>query len=130
MIAAFEAPPTSELDVRRLLQLKLSLEEKLSTIKQLDGEILDLVEDEAVEGEIEQANAFKATVYAATVTIDKHCTPMAATGGSTAHSRTSPEPARPTAPHSPPIARVKLPKLAIRPLMSLHGRRFGTPSSP
>ena len=115
MITAFEATPTSELDIKRLLQLKLSLEEKLSTIKQLDGEILDLVEDEAVEGEIEQADAFKATVYAATVTIDKHCTPMAATGGSAAHSRTSPEPARPTAPHSPPIARVKLPKLAIRP---------------
>ena len=101
------------MDVKRLLQLKLSLEEKLSTIKQLDGEILDLVEDE--EGEIEQADAFKATVYAATVTIDKHCTPMAATGGSAAHFRTSPEPARPTTPHSPPVARVKLPKLAIRP---------------
>ena len=86
MITAFEATPTSELDVKRLLQLKLSLEEKLSTIKQLDGEILDLVEDEAVEGEIEQADAFKATVYAATVAIDKHCTPMAATGGSAAHS--------------------------------------------
>ena len=67
MIATFKAPPTSELDIKRLLQLKLSLEEKLSTIKELDGEILDLVEGEAVEGEIEQAGAFKATVYAVTV---------------------------------------------------------------
>lgn len=104
MIAAFEATPISELDVKQLLQLKLSLEEKLSTIKQLDGEILDLVEGEAVEAEIEQADAFKATVYAATVNTDKHCMPTDATGGSAAHSRTSPEPARPIAPHSPPIA--------------------------
>ena len=63
------ATPTSKLDVKRLLQLKLSLEEKLSTIKQLDGEILDLVEDGALEEEIEQADAFKATVYAATENI-------------------------------------------------------------
>jgi hypothetical protein len=82
IIAAFETMPTSELDVKRLLQLKLSLEEKLSTIKQLDGEILDLVEDEAVEGEIEQADAFKATVYTATVSIDKHCTSTGAARGS------------------------------------------------
>ena len=41
MVTAFEATPTSELDVKRLLQLKLSLQEKLSTVKQLDGEILD-----------------------------------------------------------------------------------------
>ena len=65
------------------------------------------MEDEAVEGEIEQADAFKATIYAATVNNDKHCAPTGATGGSSALSRTSPEPARPTAPRSPPIAQVK-----------------------
>ena len=80
MIAAFEAEPTSELNVKRLLQLKLSLEEKLSTLKQLDEEILDLVDGEAVEEEIEQADAFKEKIYAATVNIDKHCAP-GATGG-------------------------------------------------
>ncbi len=42
-------PCTTELDVNLLLQLKLSLEEKLSTLKQLDGEILDLVEDTTVD---------------------------------------------------------------------------------
>ena len=103
MITAFEAEPTSELNVKRLLQLKLSLEEKLSTLKQLDGEILNLVENEAVEEEIEQADAFKEKIYTATVSIDKHCAP-GATGGSPARSRTSPEPARDPAPCSSPIA--------------------------
>ena len=68
-----EADPTTELDVNVLLQLKLSLEEKLSTLKQLDGEILDLVEDTAVEDEIEQADAYKERVYAATVNLYKYC---------------------------------------------------------
>jgi len=48
MTAAVEADPMKELDVNVLLQLKLSLDEKLSSLKQLDGEILELVEDEAV----------------------------------------------------------------------------------
>ena len=90
------------------------MEEKLSTLKQLDGEILDLVDGEAVEEEIEQADAFKEKIYAATVNIDKHCA-LGATGGAPDQPRTSPEPARDPAPHTPPIARVKLPKLAIRP---------------
>ena len=72
-ITAFEADPTTELDVKGLLQLKLSLDEKLSTLKKLDGEILELV-DGAVEEEIDQADAYKEGVYAATVNIDKHCT--------------------------------------------------------
>ena len=71
-------PRTTELDVNGLLQLKLSLHEKLSTLKTLDGEILELVEDAAVEDEIEQADAYKEKVYAATVDIDKHCTSIAA----------------------------------------------------
>ena len=40
-IKAFEDDPTTELDVKGLLQLKLSLNEKLSTLKTLDGEILE-----------------------------------------------------------------------------------------
>ena len=59
IIAAHEDDATTELDVTKLLQLKLSLEEKLSTLKQLDGEILDLVEEEAVDDEIAQADDCK-----------------------------------------------------------------------
>ena len=64
-ITAYEAVPTSKLDIKRLLQLELSLEDKLTTIKQLDGEMLDLVEDDAVEGKTDQADDFKATVHTA-----------------------------------------------------------------
>ena len=59
----FEAEPTSELNIKRLLQLQLSLEEKLSTLKQLDGEILDLVDGKAVKEEIEQTDVFKEKKY-------------------------------------------------------------------
>ena len=46
-----------------LLQYKLSLEEKLSTLTRLDGEILDLVAEEEVEDEIEQADVFKERIH-------------------------------------------------------------------
>ena len=59
MIVAFKAMPTLELNVKQLLQLKLSLEEKITTIKELDGEILNLVDDAAIEDEIVQADALR-----------------------------------------------------------------------
>lgn len=52
---AFEADPTTELDRNRLGHLKLSLEEKFAALKQLTEEILDLVKDGEVNGEIEEA---------------------------------------------------------------------------
>ena len=48
----------------------------MSTLKKLDGKILEFVEDETVEEEIEQVDAYKDRVYAATVNIDYHCTPV------------------------------------------------------
>ena len=110
-IAAFEADPTTELDVKGLLQLKLSLDKKLSTLKELDREILELVEDGAVKDEIEQADTYKEKVYAATVNIDKHCTPVAVSR-SPEGTRAGPTPAREPADST---ARVRLPKLSIRP---------------
>ena len=113
MIAAFVHDPTSELNTRRLLQLKMSLGEKLGTLKRLDEEILDLVEEDDVADEIEQADAFKEKIYAATVDIDRYCVPSSKgspppvdDGGASGSGRTR------GAPHG---ARVKLPKLAIRP---------------
>ena len=108
---AFEADPTTELDVKGLLQLKLSLDEKLSKLKKLDGESLELVEDRAVEEEIEQADAYKERVYAATVNIDKHCTSVAISRSPEA-IRASPPPAREPADST---TRVRLPNLSIRP---------------
>ena len=46
----------------KLRQCKLVLQEKLEIIKQLDDEILQLVDDEEVENEIEQADTFKERV--------------------------------------------------------------------
>ena len=113
------ADPTTELDVNGLLQLKLSLEEKFSTFKQLDGEILELVEDVAIEDEIEQADAYNYG-YAATVIIDKHCPPVVRSR-TPDRSRTSPVPAlEPTG----AATRVGLPKLGIRPFTLLC---FGIP---
>ena len=46
----------------RLEQCKISLEEKLDIIKQQDEEILELVDDEEVEHEIEEADNFSGRV--------------------------------------------------------------------
>ena len=59
-----------EPDPARLAQLKLSLQEKLSTLTRLDSEILDLTEDENVDTEIQEADEFKDRVYGAIVRLD------------------------------------------------------------
>ena len=43
----------------KLEQCRITLKEKLETLKQLDEEILELVEDSEVDNEIEQADTFK-----------------------------------------------------------------------
>ena len=60
----------------RLVQLKLSVEEKLATLKNLDAEILDLltedtsVSEDAIAEEVEQADIVKELAYGAIVSID------------------------------------------------------------
>ena len=44
--------------LERLLQWKLSLNDKLQKLKSLDNEILALVNDDAIDDEIEQADVF------------------------------------------------------------------------
>ena len=96
----------------KLSQLKLTLEEKLGTLKLLDGEIVELIEEEALATEIEQADDFKSEIYAALVRIDKALkltTPLA-----------PPTPAPIVATHETTPARalgpgVRLPKLSIKP---------------
>ena len=48
-----------KVDLTRLASLKLSLKEKLDTIKLLDEEILNLVDEARLEDEIEEADAFR-----------------------------------------------------------------------
>ena len=95
-------------DLSKLSQLKLSLHEKLETLKLLDGEMLDLVEEEELTSEIEQADAFKEGIYTAVIKIDKRVGEA---------SVTSPERSLETheSVDSRSSDRVKLPKLVLRP---------------
>ena len=95
-------------DLSKLSQLKLSLQEKLETIKLLDGEMLGLIDEEELTSEIEQADAFKEGIYTAVIKIDKRVNRVSL----------------PTPEHSAEIPsvvvpqssdRVKLPKLVLRP---------------
>ena len=54
-----------------LSKLKLSLQEKLETLKLLDGEILGLVDKGDLISEIEQADNFKEGIYTAVIKIGK-----------------------------------------------------------
>ena len=53
--------------------MKLSLQEKLDVLRQLDGDILDRVGDEDLAGEIEQSDIYREGIYAAIVDIDRLC---------------------------------------------------------
>ena len=68
-------------DAARLAQTKMSLQEKLVVLKGLDAEIVELVEEDAVMEEIEQADTFKEEAYTIMIKIDQ-LTPR------TAHSTT------------------------------------------
>ena len=95
-------------DRDRLSLLRITLREKLDTIKALDAEIVELIEDETeLADEIEQADTYKETIYECVLKVDR------------ALNAAPPTPeAPPTAPVAPPTDvrtnRVKLPKLQLR----------------
>ena len=61
-----------EPDKARLVLLQLTLKEKLETIKNLDAEIVDQIDDEtALTEEIEQADSYKETIFSAMIKADK-----------------------------------------------------------
>ena len=64
---SIESTDEVESVVTKLKQCKLALQEKLEIIKQLNDEMLELVEDEKVENEIEQADTFKERVQRAMI---------------------------------------------------------------
>ena len=51
-------------DEPKLSQLKLTLEEKLGSLKLLDGEIVELTKEDALATEIERADDYKSEIYA------------------------------------------------------------------
>ena len=65
---ASEEPPDRE----RLSLLRLTLSEKLETIKALDSEVIELIEEEeALVNEMEQADDYKEGVFQALIRIDR-----------------------------------------------------------
>ena len=62
-----ESATRTESDLITLTQCKRTLEEKLEIIKRADAEILDLVQEDEVETEIEQADVFKERVQRAII---------------------------------------------------------------
>ena len=59
-------------DRDRLSLLRITLKEKLETIKTLDTEIVDLIEDEGgLADEIEQADTYKETLYETILKVDR-----------------------------------------------------------
>jgi len=57
-------------DQTKLACLKHALNEKLTTIKALDAEVIELIDDEAVVEDIERADEFKETVFNSLILID------------------------------------------------------------
>ena len=96
-------------DTSTLSLMKLTLQEKLETIKVLDSEIVELIDDEAaVTTEIEQTDGYRETIHSSLLKIEKAlgkivAPPTAAT--------TTPS----TSATTPTTSRVKLPKLKLRP---------------
>ena len=77
-------------NLSKLSQLKLSLQEKLDTLKLLDSEMLGLIDEGELTSEIEQANAFKEGIYTAMIKIDKRVSRVS--GSTPEHSTETPQP--------------------------------------
>ena len=68
---AIEITEDLESVVTKLEQCKITLKEKLEILKQLDEEILELVEDGDVDNEIEQADTFKERIHVVIIESNK-----------------------------------------------------------
>ena len=100
-----------EPDGDKLALLKLSLKEKLETLKLLDSEIVELTPEEELVREIEQADEYKENVYRALTRIDRTLTVTSAPASSSARVTTPPTHVRsPTPPRS---GRARLPKITL-----------------
>lgn len=96
----------STVDVDKLSELKMSLNEKLQTLKLLDAEIVEMVPEEELDKEIEKADTYKQSIFRTVTQIEKalHSAPRAL------RSRSS---STDTTPVSASSQKVKLPKLIL-----------------
>ena len=66
-----EAVRADRPDEARLASLRLSLNEKFETVKGLDVEVIDLMDDDGIVEDIDTADEFKETVFRALLSIDR-----------------------------------------------------------
>ena len=96
----------------KLKQCKAALEEKLDTVKQLDADILDEVDETDVENEIGQADVFTEKVQRAIIDATSAITAKEVPVRGHSSIVTPPPPPPPTLPTA--TTRVKLPKLSLK----------------
>ena len=95
-------------DPDRLALLKLTLNEKLDTLRKFDSEIIELTPEDGLEGEIQQSDEYKERMYDAVTKIDRVVGTLR-TPPATAVARTS----SPAATTHERRAKAKLPKLSL-----------------
>ena len=98
-------------DKTKLLPLKISVREKLDTLKRMDDENLELVDSDKVNGEIEQADEIKENIYSVLVQLDDVLSPSTASSPVAATTSAS------THHHVPPARdKVRLSKITLQPI--------------
>ena len=96
-------------DPDRLSLLKLTLNEKLETLRGLNAEIIELTPEEGLEGEIQQSDEYKENMYDALTRINR------VVKGAVTPSTPATEEQDPDTSwwHGAPYATAKLPKLSL-----------------
>ena len=93
----------------QLARIKLSLQEKLSILKELDAEVVDLVKDEEIASEIEQADTYMEEIYDVIAKMEQLSLKMSTTAFAASTSGTPPNREHTNE------SKVRLPKLTIQP---------------
>ena len=93
----------------QLARIKLSLQEKLSILKELDAEVVDLVKDEEIASEIEQADTYMEEIYDVIAKMEQLSLKTSTTAFAASTSGTPPNREHTNE------SKVRLPKLTIQP---------------
>ena len=100
---------------QKLLQLKITLNEKLETLKNLDEQILESCKDDDIEAEILEAGSFREQVHECLIKIDEVLlvtvqeTPPTSTQDNASESHSSHNSS-----FSEPKIKAKIPKLSLK----------------
>jgi hypothetical protein len=109
MTQAMEAMDSGpDLNVAELLKFKLTLQEKLTTLAQVDNDILEIVAVDELDDEIEQSDVFKEKIQLVLINIETAIGPAAA---EPAAAGGAPDAAPLTRGYAP---KVRLPKITMK----------------